>query len=146
MMKDNRYFHNIALAVVLGLALAICMAIRTAAPMAVLPRLDIPNMVLISLAAMGLGHYCTGTAAAHSLLTIVGTALTFGLLPLAAGFASVQDVLKLAVAGVVVFEVTALLFDSIQDRLSSGPAAKAAPLLSAFGLYLAAQCFSGMIL
>ena len=146
MMKDNRYFHNIALTGVLALALAVCVAIRTAAPMAVLPRLDIPNMVLLSLVALVLSHYCTGAAATHNIVTVIGTAVVFALLPWAAGFAAGMDALKLGILGCVVFELTAWLFDSIQDRLSSGPAAKAAPLLSAFGLYLAAQCFSGMAL
>jgi len=48
--------------------------------------------------------------------------------------------------GGVVFTVTAWLFTSIQDRLSSGPACKAAPVVSAFGLYLAAQAFTGILL
>ena len=39
-----------------------------------------------------------------------------------------------------------LLYRTIQNRLSSGPAAKAAPILSALGLYLAFQAFAGMIL
>ena len=34
----------------------------------------------------------------------------------------------------------------MMERLSSGPVAKAAPVLSALGLYLAAQCFAGIIL
>jgi len=38
------------------------------------------------------------------------------------------------------------LFSSIQDRLSTGPAAKAAPVVSAFGLYLAIQGLMGMFL
>jgi hypothetical protein len=32
----------------------------------------------------------------------------------------------------------------MEDRLSTGPAAKLAPILSALGLYLAAQCFMGI--
>ena len=36
------------------------------------------------------------------------------------------------------------LFTDMAERLSSGPAAKAAPFLSAFGLYLAAQALMGM--
>ena len=36
------------------------------------------------------------------------------------------------------------LYDSVTDRLSSGPVAKAAPTVSALGLYLAAQCLMGL--
>ena len=142
-MKDNRYFRNIALTGVVGLALVGCLIIRTMAPMAVLPNLDIPNMVLLTLAALVVSHYCK-VIGKISILSVVGAALTFAVLPLAAGFAAGMEAVKLGVLGGVVYFVTALLFDSIQDRLSSGPAAKAAPLFSALGLYLAAQCFSGM--
>jgi hypothetical protein len=44
-----------------------------------------------------------------------------------------------------VFTVTTLLYTSMADRMSSGPAAKAAPVMSALGLYLAVQVLCGMI-
>ena len=56
------------------------------------------------------------------------------------------EAVKLGVIGGVVFTATAWLFTSVQDRLSSGPVCKAAPVVSAFGLYLAAQCFAGILL
>ena len=142
-MKDNRYFRNIALTGVVGLAAAACVVARTMAPMAVLPKLDIPNMVLLTLVSLVIGHYCKAETKV-SIPALVFAGLTFALLPLAAGLAAGMEAVKLGVIGCVVYGLTALLFDSIQDRLSSGPAAKAAPLFSALGLYLAAQCFSGM--
>ena len=142
-MKDTRYFRNIALTGVVGLALAVCVVIRTMAPMAVLPKLDIPNMVLLTLVSLVLGSFCKAETKI-SVPAVIFAGLTFGALPLAAGLAVGMDAAKLGVMGCVVYTLTALLFDSIQDRLSSGPAAKAAPLFSALGLYLAAQCFSGM--
>ena len=42
--------------------------------------------------------------------------------------------------------VTTWLFSTIQERLSSGPAAKASAFFSAVSLYMASQCFIGMIL
>ena len=57
-----------------------------------------------------------------------------------------ERAIELAVAGGVIFTVTTWLFSSVQDRLSSGPAAKAAPIMSAFGIYLAVQGLMGMIL
>ena len=74
------------------------------------------------------------------------SAITFGLLPFADAFVGAMDALRLAVAGGVVFTVMTWLFSSVQDRLSTGPAAKAAPVVSAFGLYLAVQGLMGMIL
>ena len=50
----------------------------------------------------------------------------------------------LAILGAVVFTAVTWLFSSMMDRLSSGPAAKLAPVMSALGLYLAAQCFMGI--
>jgi hypothetical protein len=46
----------------------------------------------------------------------------------------------------VVFTLVTWLFSSMTDRLSTGPAAKAAPVFSALGLYLASQVLMGMIL
>ena len=70
--------------------------------------------------------------------------LTFGLLSFAASYTYGLEALKLALVGGVLFTVTSFLFDQILERLSSGPAAKAAPVLSALGLFLAVQCFSGL--
>ena len=49
-----------------------------------------------------------------------------------------------AVLGGIVFTAAPWLFPSAAARLSSGPAAKAAPIVSAVGLYLASQCLMGM--
>ena len=144
-MKDNRYFRNIALTVVLGIALAVCMVIRALAPMAVLPQLDVPNVVLLSLIALLAEFYIVGESKSN-VLTFVFSVLAFGVLPVACGAMEIVETLKLAVIGGVVFTLCAWLFDSVCDRLTTGPAAKAAPIFSALGIYLAAQCFAGMIL
>ena len=144
-MKDNRYFRNIALTVVLGLALAVCMVIRAMAPMAVLPQLDVPNVVLLSMIALLAEFYIAGEGKC-SALTFLFSAVAFGVLPLACGAMEVMEALKLAAIGGVIFTLCAWLFDSVCDRLTTGPAAKAAPIFSALGIYLAAQCFAGMIL
>ena len=144
-MKDNRYIRNIALTVVLGIALAACMVIRAMTPMAVLPQLDVPNVVLLSMIALLAEFYIAGEGKC-SALTALFAALTFGVLPLVAGSVEVAEAVKLAVIGGVIFTLCAWLFDSVCDRLTTGPAAKAAPLFSALGIYLAAQCFAGMIL
>ena len=146
MMKNNKYFPNVMLTVVVALTLLVCRVIRTFGPMWVLPQLDIPNMVLLSLAALLLAHYLGKEQVRVDVWTVVMAVVTFGLLPFAAGFAELVAVPKLALAGGVVFAAETWLFGQMQERLSSGPAAKAAPVLSALGLYLAAQCFAGIIL
>ena len=145
-MKKNTYTLNTILAAVLGAALLVCIFVRTFAPRMILPELDIPNLVLISLVALVLDHYLASNADRCYVCVSVFSAITFGLLPFAAAFVGAMEALKLAVAGGIVFTVMTWLFSSVQDRLSTGPAAKAAPVVSAFGLYLAVQGLMGMIL
>lgn len=145
-MKNKTYILNTLLAAVVGIALLIAILVRTFAPAVIIPALNVPNLVLLSLLALLVDHYLApGTKRCYICIPLL-SALTFGLLPWAGGFVSLMDALKLALVGGVLFTLVTWLFSSIQDRLSSGPAAKAAPLLSAVGLYLAFQCLTGMIL
>ena len=145
-MKKNTYTLNTILAAVLGAVLLVAIFVRTFAPRMILPELDVPNLVLISLVALVLDHYLAPEAKRCYICIPLFSAITFGLLPFAACFVGAMDALKLAIAGGVIFTAMTWLFSSIQDRLSTGPAAKAAPVMSAFGLYLAIQGLMGMIL
>ena len=143
-MNKKTYTLNTLLAVVLGAALLVCVVVRTFWPRMILPVLDIPNMVLLSLAALLLDHYLApGTKRCYICIPVF-SAITFGLLPFAACFVGAGEAVKLAVLGGVVFTAVTWIFSSMMDRLSSGPAAKLAPFMSALGLYLAAQCFLGL--
>ena len=145
-MKNKTYTLNTLLAIVLGAALLVCIFVRTFAPRMILPQLDVPNMVLISLAALVIDLYAAPGAKRCYICIPVFAALTFGLLPFAACFVGVMDAVKLAIFGGIIFTAVTWLYTSVQDRISSGPAAKAAPAVSALGLYLAVQCFAGMFL
>lgn len=145
-MKNKTYILNSLLAAVLGLMLLAAVLVRTFAPAIIIPALNIPNLVLISLIALLADHYLAPGASRCYICIPVFSALTFGLLPYAACFVGLMEACKLAVVGCIVFTAVTWLFSSVQERLSSGPAAKAAPALSALGLYLASQCFAGMIL
>ena len=145
-MKNNKYVLSAALAVVLGVIMLVQVINRALIPGAVFPELNIPNMVLVSVIALILDHYIAGKADRCYLCIPLFAAFSFGLLPFVAGVSTVAEAVKMGIAGAVVFTVTTLLYTSIQDRLSTGPAAKAAPILSGFGLYLAFPCFAGMIL
>ena len=145
-MKENKYFLNTALALVLGVAGVAAVLVRTFAPNFIIPPLDIPNLVLLSLAALLLDHCVAPKAKRCWICVAVLSAVTFGLLPWCACLVAGEEALKLAVAGGIVFTLTAWVYRSMADRLSTGPAAKAAPLCSAIGLYLAVQCFAGWIL
>lgn len=144
-MKEKTYMLNTFLALVLTAVLTVAIALRTFAPWIILPRLDIPNMVLISLFALLLDHYLAPGARRCYICIPVFSAIAFGLLPYAACLVNLMDALKLGASGCVVFTATTWLFSSAQDRISTGPAAKMAPVVTAVGLYLASQCFMGML-
>lgn len=145
-MKKNTYTLNTVLAALLGAALFVCVLVRTFAPRIILPELDVLNITLISLVALVLDHYLAPNAPRCYICIPMFSALSFGLLPWAAAFVTGGEALELAFFGGVIFTVMTWLFSSIQDRLSTGPAAKAAPVVSAFGLYLAIQGLMGMFL
>lgn len=145
-MKNKTYILNTLLTAILGAVLLACVLVRTFLPRMILPELDIPNMVLVSLVALVADHYAAPGAKRCYICIPVFAAITFGLLPFAACFVGVLDALKLALAGGVIFTVITWLYTTMLDRLSSGPVAKAAPVISALGLYLAVQCFAGILL
>jgi len=145
-MKKKTYLLNTFLAAVVAIYLLVCLFVRAFFPAVILPKANIPNLVLLSLIALVLEHYLVPGAKRCYICIPVFSALTFGLLPFAACFTGCLEALKLAVIGGVVFTVTTWLFTTIQERLSSGPAAKASAFFSAVSLYMAAQCFIGIIL
>ena len=145
-MKNKTYILNTLLTAVLGIALTVAVLVRTFVPAIIIPQLDIPNMVLLSLAALVLDHYIAPGAKRCYICVPLFSPLSFGLLPFAACFVGALEAVKLGLIGAVVFTVITWIFSSMQDRLSTGPAAKAAPIVSALGLYLAIQALMGMIL
>jgi len=145
-MKDRTYLLNTLLIAVLSVVLLTAVLVRTFAPTIIIPSLNIPNMVLISLIVLLLDHYLAPRTKRCYVCIPLLSALAFGLLPWAACFTGTAEAVKLAVSGGIVFTATVWLFTSIQDRLSSGPACKAAPVISAVGLYLAVQSFTGIFL
>ena len=143
-MKNKMYTLNTMLAVVLGLILLSFVMVRTFLPNFIIPELDVPNMVAVSLIALLADYYLAPGAKRCYFCVAAFGALSFGLLPFAACFVGGMEALKLGITGGVVFTVTTWLFSSIADRISTGPEAKVAPVMSAFGLYLAAQILMGM--
>ena len=144
-MKNKTYVLNSILACVLGAFLLVLIFVRALAPQIILPHLDIPMLVLISLVALVLDHYLAPGAKRCYICIPLFSAITFGLLTFAAIW-SLGEALRAAILGGIVFTVTTWLFTSMQDRLSTGPAAKASAAFSALSLYLAAQALSGMLL
>ena len=143
-MKNKTYTLNTVLNVVLTAVLAVMVVLRTFAPQIILPVFDIPTLTAISLAALVLDHYLAPNAKRCYVCIPIFAALSFGILPWAAGMVAVKYLLGLALTGAAIFTITTFVFTSIQDRLSSGPAAKLAPIMSAFGIWLAVQAFAGI--
>ena len=145
-MNKKTYTLNTLLAAVLGLVLLACVVVRTFWPRMILPAAEIPNLVLVSLVTLLLDHYLAPGAKRCYICIPLFSALSFGLLPFAACFVGALEAIKLGLIGAVVFTAITWIFSSMQDRLSTGPAAKAAPIVSVLGLYLAIQALMGMIL
>ena len=145
-MKDNKYMLNTFLAVVLGLILLAMVVVRTFFPAVILPKADIPNLVLVSLVALVLDHYLVPGAKRCYICIPVFSAVTFGLLSFVSAYATLGQALELALVGGIVFTASTWVFSAIQERLSSGPAAKASGFFSAVSLYMAVQCFVGIFL
>lgn len=145
-MKDNKYMLNTFLAVVLGVFFLGVIVTRTFFPAVILPQADIPNLVLVSLIALVLDHYLAPGAVRCYICIPAFSAVSFGLFSFVSAYATLGEAVKLAIAGGIVFTVTTWVFTAIQERLSSGPAAKASAFFSAVSLYMAAQCFVGIFL
>lgn len=145
-MKNNKFLLPMMLIAVLFAALLCGMLMQIFIPAVILPPLNIPNMVLLSVVALLADHLFTkGSQRNYVWVALFGVA-AFALLPLMAGFACVHTFWKYGVVGGITFTITTFLFSSAAQRLRTGPKAPAALVLTALGIYLAAQCFAGIIL
>ena len=145
-MKNNKYLFNTLLTAVMFAVMAVYMVLKVLQPAAILPPLNIPNMVLVCLIALLAEYYLAPGNPRCYICIPVFSALTFGLLPLMAGFACQHTFWKFGLVGGVVFTITTFLFTSAQERLLTGPKAKAAIVVTSIGIWLASQCFAGIIL
>lgn len=140
---NKKYTLNTVLPVVLGIYLLTTVIVRTFWPRMILPVLDIPMLTAISLVALLIDHYLAPDAPRCYICIPVFAAVTFGLLGFGA-LLGIAAAAELAVKGTIVFTACTWLFTSMVDRMSTGPAVKAAPFVNALGLYLAVQCLMGM--
>ena len=143
-MKNKTYTLNTVLTAVLAAVLAVMVVLRAVSPQLILMQFDIVSITGISLIALVLDHYLAKGAKRCYICIPVFATLSFGILPFAAGMVALKYVLGLAASGAVIFTLCTFAFTSIQDRLSSGPAARLAPIMSAFGIWLAVQAFAGI--
>jgi hypothetical protein len=143
-MKNKTYTLSTVLIAVLTAVLAVMAVLRAFSPQIILPIFDIPTLTAISLVALVLDHYLAKGAKRCWICIPIFAALSFGILPFAAGMVALSNVMGLALTGAAIFTVCTFVFTSVQDRLSSGPAARLAPIMSALGIWLAVQAFAGI--
>lgn len=143
-MKQKNYLLSVVFTATLTLALLGGFLARLVYPLVILPQWNIPNLVALSAVALVVGHWLAPDAKRNYLLLFLFAALSCALLPWAAGWTHLSQMPLCGLSGGLVFTATAWAYSSITDRLSTGPAAKSAPILAALGLYLAAQCFQGI--
>ena len=143
-MKNRTYTLNTILAAVYGLAMLAVILVRAFLPRIILPQWNLSELALVSLVALVLDHYMAPGAKRCYICIPVFSALAFGLLSFG-GYLGIAESMRIMVLGAVVFTATTWLFTSMVDRISSGPVAKAAPIVSATCLYLAIQCIMGIL-
>ena len=143
-MKKESMILNTLLAVVLGVGLLTGMVWRAFQPNVVLPDLDIPAMAALVLIALVLEYLLTGTKKRAWVMQIVLAAVTFAVLPWAADLPYMS--LMTVVCGTAVFAALTWMFDFATDRLEVTADCKYAVIPTAFVMYLACQCFMGMII
>ena len=143
-MKKESMILNTLLAVVLAAGLLVGMVWRTFQPNVVLADLAIPAMAALVLIALVLENLIFGTKERAWVPQIVLAAVTFAVLPWAADLPVAG--IKVAACGTVVFAALTWLFDSIVQRMEVTTDCKYAVIPTAFVMYLACQCFMGMIL
>lgn len=145
-MKNKLFLLPVLLVAVLFVALLAGMLVQIVQPAAILPPLNIPNMVLLSVVALLLDYFLTKSSSRCYVCVVLFGFAAFAALPLMAGFACVHDFWKYGLVGGVTFTLTTFLFSSAVQRLKTGPKAPAAVALTGLGIYLAAQCFAGILL
>lgn len=143
-MEKKSFVLNILLAATLGAGLLVGIVWSAIQPNVVLADLDIPAMAALVLIALLIEYLWKGTEKRAWAVQIVLAAATFAVLPFAAGYAGAG--IKLTVCGTASFAVLTWLFDSMAERMSVTCDCKCAMIPTAFVMYIACQCFMGMIL
>lgn len=143
-MKAKFYLKNTLLAVEMGLVCLAVILMRTFSQGTILPRFDVPFLVLMSVIPMIITCYVKAEGEENRLAAVILAAVTFTVLPLAAGWDTGMSAAKMFAEGAVVFAVTDAFYSSIGSRAASGPKAPLALAANGFVLYLASQCFQNI--
>lgn len=144
-MKKHDLF-GLILAIVTGVSLLTAMLVRAFLPNFILLKFDGMAILAVTLIALVLDSYIAKNGKRIYWFIPVCSALVFGVFPWVACFLTYIDAIKFGILGAVISTVATFVFDVIKSRLSVTPRATiVAPLISGFGIYLAAQCLVGII-
>lgn len=143
-MEKKSLVLNGLLAATLGAGLLVGMIWKAFVPNVVLADLEIPSMAALVLIALLIEYFVAGTQKRQWAVQIILAAVTFAVLPWAAGLSNAG--VGVTLCGTVVFAALTWIFDSAAERVSVTADCKYAMIPTAFVMYLACQCFMGMIL
>lgn len=143
-MKKNTMILNGLLAAVLGIWLLTGMIWKTFQPNVILPKPDLPLMTALILIALFLEYLIMGSGKHAWVPQTVLAAVTFCVLPLAAGAQTFG--IHTVVCGAAAFGILTVLFDWAAERIELSGNGRGAVAATVLGMYLACQCFQGMLL
>jgi len=132
-MNKSRYFSIFILIAEVGL---LCMAglfLRAFTPAAVLPRRDIPFLVLLSVIPLVLERYLCGEERGSRVFSAIMAGVIFAGFPLAVGLSEPGEMGRLLLGGGVTFLLTAAAYDAVSARGRTA----AAPAVNGLMLFLA---------
>ena len=121
-MKHNPLKRAALQAIVVGLYCLGVTLVGTLAPMAILPKLDLPMMLGLSAIALALDAYWSAPKLNWPALlanTVLGGAV-FALLPWCAGLAGAVPVWTMGLAGAAVFGLSTLLYTAALEKNKRG--------------------------
>ena len=142
-MEKKSFVLNGLLAAVLGAGLLAGMIWRVFVPNVVLADLNLPSMAAIVLITLLIEYFVKGTQKRAWAVQIILAAVTFAVLPFAAGLANAG--VKVTILGTVVCAALTWIFDSVAERMTVTADCKTVMIPTAFVMYLACQCFMGML-
>ena len=143
-MEKKNFVLNVLLAVVLGAGLLVGMVWRAFQPNVVLADLELPVIAALILIALVIEYLFKGTQKRAWAVQILLAAITFAVIPFAAGYAGAG--IGLILCGTAMFAALTFIFDSVAERVNVTCDCKCAMIPTAFVMYLSCQCLMGMIL
>lgn len=139
-MNKDKYILSIILAAVSGLGCLVLVLTYTFAPLIVLPQIDVPVFVAVSLLAVLIEYYFIKDKGERMwLINFLLAAACFGFFPALSGLATVAQAARYAFVGAACFTAVTFTFDSFSIRMKGKILA---PVATAFCMFLACQCFA----